>query len=338
MHNFIKIYFFQIFNFAEVDVLNSGSTGDTIFFKCAFENNEDLFLYLAEKMDKEVGKEKTDRLLEMPDCTGKGPIYYASYKSEKITKLLLERGIQLNTIGLEFQTPSFKYKSLVPELLKAKINPKIIDKNGKTQLDKNPSSFSESDLKEIEEKFSSNTYFAISPQNCSNCPEDCKSNLRAFYCNDGTYLPENAKKLGEGAFGAVREGIWHGKPAAFKSVLITSDYVFDEDDFHNNHNKIMEKQLGEMKATEGLSESSILQFVGHYRQQIQEEKFDEEKNETKTVALNFEIYVMPKCNMDLCRFKKEFQPTGKFLNFIFQQCLKRKCYNLYLFFSKQIEN
>ena len=224
-------------------------------------------------------------------------------------------------------------------LIKADINPKIIDDAGKCQLEENMKNFSKSDKDKINEKFSCATYFAISDQKCSSCKSQCDSNLKAFDANDGEYLPENAKKLGAGGFGTVLEGIWHGIPAAFKSVLIRKKHETGSDskdeDVVGNTKRELDKDLAEMKNTEGLSESYFLRTIGHYRQQIRisEENMntgsdnndsDDNADKIRFVCKNYEIFVMKKCNCDLVQFQEKYQPSGEFLKFILLECLKRK--------------
>lgn len=88
---------------------------------CCFENQPDIFVEVLRRIEDLIGKEQTDRFLEMTTIDGQSVFSLASQRSKIISKALLERGIKLNTIGLNFDTPAFDFKEFVPELIKARV-------------------------------------------------------------------------------------------------------------------------------------------------------------------------------------------------------------------------
>ena len=93
----------------------------TMLMLCCFENQPEIFFDVLRRIENSIGKLETDRLLEMTTVNGQSAFSFASSVSTEISQALLKRGIKLNTIGLNFDTPSFKFKHLVPELIKARV-------------------------------------------------------------------------------------------------------------------------------------------------------------------------------------------------------------------------
>ena len=83
-------------------------------------------------------------------------------------------------------------------------------------------------------------YYSLKDQKCgSNCPSSCKSKMKSFIVHKeffkGEYLDRTKDNLiGEGGFGRVYRGLWHGQSAAFK--FVHADYFFPVGDiiYFNN--------------------------------------------------------------------------------------------------------
>ena len=104
-----------------------------IISKKAIKALEDVFMYLIEKGDQNGFD--VNAILQIPCISGSTCFSDASQLSEKITKKMLERGIQVNSIDASMVIPSFKFPNAAMEMLNRQVNPRISRYDGKTQID-----------------------------------------------------------------------------------------------------------------------------------------------------------------------------------------------------------
>ena len=85
------------------------------------------------------------------------------------------------------------------------INPKIIDRSGKSPLENFPDSFKSENAKKLLSQFPAAVYFSTEDQKClESCPPDCKSKMKRFRSFNGLIVDmKDENKLGSGGFGNV---------------------------------------------------------------------------------------------------------------------------------------
>ena len=140
-------------------------------------------------------------------------------------------------------------------------------------------------------------YYSLKDQKCgSNCPSSCKSKMKSFIVYKeyfkGEYLDRTKNNLiGEGGFGRVYRGLWHGQSAAFKfvhadyfvpvgKILKASKSSSDSDTnnsdindtdlckrIFNEKNFELEKDIKEYTSHFQAEGDSVLMPIGHFRQQ-----------------------------------------------------------------------
>ena len=145
--------------------------------------------------------------------------------------------------------------------------------------------------------------------------------MKAYYYKDGLYIQRSqSTQMGQGGFGTLFEGEWHGQPAVFKFIkmgksvgvmILARDIGADLENRLTEINKVPDS-------------SNILKPLGHFRQQ--ERSLDESTG--KYIADNSEVFVLKKCRMDLEKFKIDEYPQlndpyCKLLLSIVQQCFER---------------
>ena len=108
-----------------------------------------------------------------------------------------------------------------------RINPRIIEYDGTSQLVHNEESFKECCLQFILKFplpiFPRSIHFSTEDI-CSNCIrkcENCSDKLNAYFVKAGSFVNfSKQRKIARGGFGLVYEGQWKGRPAAVKCVRI----------------------------------------------------------------------------------------------------------------------
>lgn len=284
---------------------------------------EEIFKKLTEFADFENNQEKMKRILETTDKAGTALISKATiYWSKEIVNYLLTNKINFNNCNSRFMTAEF-YDAEITKRIIPFVNPKIISHDGKSNLyDRDPQNF-KGNVKTEAEKYPNAIHVAVMNQECeSGCPTDCKSKLVAFYYKNGVYIQRiQANQVGQGAFGSVFGGKWHGRDAVFKFIRMsmtnlggmtyTSDSAAD-----------LESRLAEIKKIP--KNSNILKPLGHFRQQ----ELTEDESTGKYFAENFEVFIFKRCRMDLEKFRNDEypklqDPKCKLLLFIMKQCLER---------------
>ena len=259
----------------------------------------------------------------MTDKAGTALISNATgYCSMKMVDYLLDNNTDLNNCNSRFLTARFDDVEITKRIIMY-VNPKIMSYLGRSHLyDINPQNFTGS-VKTEAEKYPNAIHVAVIDQQCeSTCPTDCKSKLVAFYYKNGLYIQRSqANKVGQGAFGTVFGGKWHGRDAVFKFIemnitnlaRMTTIVAACAD---------LDSRLAEINKVP--DNSNILKPLGHFRQQ--EQTLDQSTG--KYIAHNFEVFILKRCRMDLEQFRNaeylQLQDTNcQLLLFIMKQCLKR---------------
>ena len=132
---------------------------------------------------------------------------------------------------------------------------------------------------------------------------------------------EEKNKIGQGGFGSVYNGTWHGKDAAMKCLLIgqiksqrlVGDAVSD-----------FEKNISEYRIQLSTPGSGILIPNAMVRQQNQK------KENGKWIALNYNVFVYPKYDCNLYEFHERHydQFNDAILTDILYQCMIRNEFHI----------
>ena len=312
----IYIICFQIYIDARFDLKRPEAEWKNLVSK-----TETVFDFLV-KEGNERGFD-VDSILEIPTSTGETCFRIASQCSKKIMDYIIQRGIQVNTITTDMMVPVFEYPELAIPMMKEGINPNVIKYNGLSQIDMHPSSFGSEEAKQLLAKFPRSIHFSIEDINCeTTCLPGCTSAFKKFYFKNGEFVKmTDANRIGQGGFGSVFKGIFHGKGKAMKCVLIgqiqSQTYVKDSV-------SDLEKNISEIRIQMATTGSGIIVPEAFVRQQNQE------KNDNgKWIAKNYNVYVYPLYDCNLYKFhEKHFdQFTDEILSDILCKCLTRKCSN-----------
>ena len=282
---------------------------------------EIVFDFLVEEGNKRGFN--VDEILEIPDSNGSTCFSVASQCSKKIMKYIIGRGIKVNSIKTDMMVPEFKYPDLAVSMMNKGINPNVISFTGDSQIDIYPSSFESEEAKQLLAQFPLSIHFSVEDINCQNtCPSDCSSKFERFYFKNGEFVEmTDANRIGQGGFGSVFKGKFHGEDKALKCVLIgqiqyqrmVKDAVSD-----------LETNLSEIRIQMASGGSGIIVPEAFIRQQNQEQ--DENG---KWIAKNYNIYVYPlyDCNLYELHKKRYNHFTDAILGDILSKCLTRKCSN-----------
>ena len=183
---------------------------------------ETVFHFLVEEGTKRGFD--VDSILEIPSIDGTTCFSYASGFSEKISKTIIERGVKINNIRANMETPEFNFPSLAVPMMIRGLNPYVITNDGKNQIDKSPLSFVSEEAKKLLIQCSRSIHFSIDDIDCSNsCANDCPSNYRRFYFKNGEFVKmSNSNQIGRGGFGNVFKGSFHGEDKAIKDTEFIS--------------------------------------------------------------------------------------------------------------------
>ena len=280
---------------------------------------EETFFYFVEKGQKKLGIEGVNEIIQIPDSNGSTCFSIATRRSPKIANFILSQDIKINSIRTDMMSPSFEYSELAEKMMIKNINPKVISYDGISQFERCPNSFKNSKCKELAQRFPRSIHFVTEDTICSkNCPNNCKSNLKAFFCENGPLVDINDKnKLGTGGFGTVYGGKWHGENVAMKCISI---------DEITNHNIVdeavanFEKNISEYRSQLMAKGSGVIIPHAMVRQQNQEFK------DGKWIPLNFNVFIYPKydCNLYELHQNHFHNFTDEILEDILDKCLIRK--------------
>ena len=125
---------------------------------------EEVFFFLVEEGIKNGFN--IDNILEIPDSMGDTCFGAASLCSEKICNYIIGRRIEINSINTRMMVPTFDYPNLAVQMMKMGINPHVINYEGYSQVDYNPSSFESEEAKVLLSKFPRSVHFSIKDIKC----------------------------------------------------------------------------------------------------------------------------------------------------------------------------
>ena len=241
---------------------------------------ETLFFLLIEK-GKRFGFD-VNAILEIPTSAGSTCFSTASQCSKEITSYIIERDIKVNSITPHMVNPAFDYPDFARKMMVKGINPYVIDYSGRS-----PPVFSDNMKSYISKQFPRSIYFSIEDINCrTNCARDCSSKFRRFYFKNGEFVKMiDANRIGQGGFGSVFKGTFHGEEKAMKCVLI------DRIEYWNTIEKAksnLEKNIAEIRIQIASGGSGVIVPEAFVRQQNQERD-----DNGKWIATNYNIYVYP---------------------------------------------
>ena len=329
----------------QVDFGYVGRQGHTIYTNCfqRYINAKNVWKRPKAECEKLLSKTETvfyflvaegnkrgfdvDSILEKPTRVGSTCFSIASNFSKKISEYIIGRSIKVNTIETDMMIPFFEYPDLAIPMMKKGINPLVIGPAGKRRCDMQPSSFQSEEAKELLAQFPNSIHFSIENIRCENtCAQDCPSAFKRFFVKHGKFLEmTDENRIGEGGFGSVFKGSFHGKDMAMKCVLIEQiegQFTRTKDEIYNMNRSISELLIHRASTVRG--GFGILEPEGFVIQQNQEQ---DENGEW--IAENYNIFIYPLYDCNLYELHEnnynQFNETIKWV--IMSQCLYRKCSN-----------
>ena len=279
---------------------------------------ETVFFYLIKKGS--IYGFDVNSILAIPASDGSTCFSIASDCSETIMKYIIDRNIDINSINTLMMVPSFKYSELAVQMMTKNVNPHVIAYNGKSSSENYQSSFINKEARKLLAEFQRSIHFSIEDINCDDtCLLNCLSNYRKFYFKNGELLQMTDKfQIGQGGFGSVFKGFFHGQQKAFKCVPIGQ--LLDRDKVKDMVSDL-EKNISEIRIQMATAGSGVIVPEAFVRQQIQRK----DKNK-KWIAENYNVYVYPLYDCNLYELHEKYfgffteEITGTIIN----QCFIRK--------------
>ena len=164
--------------------------------------------------------------------------------------------------------------------------------------------------------------------------EFCKSKMKPFQIGQGEYIKaDDSTRIGQGGFGTIFKGKWHGENSAFKYLRIRNEpnkktRYFVQDIVEKHHERLIEyyKQLD----VSTNHNSGIIIPKAFYRQQLQ---VKDDNGHWK--AENYDVYVYPRydCNL-LESHELHFNSFDKEITMnIMEQCFTRFVFEICIYFK-----
>ena len=275
---------------------------------------EKLFDFLVKEGTKR--EFDVDSILEIPSSNGSTCFNIASGCSEKIASYIIERGIKVDSIETNMTLPDFKFADLAVSMMTQGINPHVINNAGYSGTHVGIQS---KEAHQLWTQFPRSIHFSIEDISCENtCLPGCPSKFKRFYYKNGEIVEmRDANRIGQGGFGSVFKGSFHGKDKAMKFVLIghiedkryVSDAISD-----------LEKNISEIRIQVASSGSGIVVPEAFVRQQNQER--DDDGN---WIARNYNVFIYPlyDCNVYELHSNNFDQFTETIIADIIHQCFVR---------------
>ena len=146
--------------------------------------------------------------------------------------------------------------------------------------------------------------------------------MTPFKIGQGEYIKaDDTTRIGQGGFGTVFRGNWHGKDSAFKYLRIRNESNKQEIYMHDVVDKYSKRMTEYFKQLDvSINENSgIIIPDAFYRQQIQI------KDGRKWIPENFDVYVYPRydCNLSELHEKYSKDFTKEIILNILEQCFTR---------------
>ena len=286
-------------------------------WKKVVSKTETVFYFLVEEGNKRGFN--VNSILEIPTSYGDTCFHIASQCSRKISEDIIGRGIKVNSIKTDMMIPDFEYPDLAVQMLEKGINPYVIDCYGNSQIDIYPSKFKSEEAKQLLVQFPRSIHFSIENIKCENtCPSDCSSKFERFYYKNGEFVKmTDGNTIGQGGFGCVFKGLFHGKVKAMKCVYNGQNQY---QTYSNDAVSDLEHDISEIRIQMSSGGSGIIVPEAVVLQQNQEQ--DENG---KWIAENYKIYVYPLYDCNLYELHKNYfdQLTDEMMIDILQQCLTR---------------
>ena len=277
---------------------------------------ENVFEYLVEQGTKHGFN--VDSVLEIPGWSGETCFSISAQCSEKISKYFLGRQIKVNSIKTDMMIPAFKYPDLAIQMMKKGINPHIISYFGNSQIALEPSSFVSEEAKQLLTMFPRSVHFSVEDINCDEtCPVDCSSKFQKFYYKNDEFVKMTGQnKIGQGGFGSVFKGSFHGKEKAMKCVSIGRIEIGETVQVSLSY---FEKNISEIRIQIATAGSGVIVPEAFVRQQNQQP--DENG---QWIAKNYNVYVYPLYDCNLYELHERFNNfSEKILGDIINQCFIR---------------
>ena len=278
---------------------------------------EKIFDYLVEQ-GKKYGF-NVDSILEIPTSSGSTCFSIATQCSKKISKYVIERDIKVNSIITLMMNPDFLYPDLAIQMMGKGINPLVISYTGNSQIDLCPFSFKSEEAKQLLKKFPRSIHFSVEDIKCDEtCPVDCLSKFQKFFYKNGELVKMTERnKIGQGGFGSVFKGQFHGNDKAMKCVFIGE---IGKRDYVRDCVSDLEKNISEIRVQIASAGSGIIVPEAFVRQQNQERD-----QNGKWIAKNFNIFIYPlyDCNLYELHENHFDNFTEEILGDIINQCFLR---------------
>ena len=279
---------------------------------------EIVFDFLIEEGNKH--RFDVDKILEIPDSTGATCFSIASQFSKKISEYIIGRRIKINSITLNMMVPDFYFSDLAVPMMEKGINPLVFSYSGHSAADGHPTSFINENAKQLMAQFPRSSHFSIEDIHCPvGCSPDCSSKFERFYFKNGEFVKMNDEnRIGQGGFGCVFKGSFHGENKALKCVFIGR--IQQRDNLEDSVSDA-EQNISEIRIQMASGGSGVLVPEAFVRQQNQEQ---DEIGDWR--AENYNVYIYPLYDCNLYELHENYygQFNDEILKNVLCQCLTRK--------------